>query len=235
VTTPSQYLKGATYDKLNVSTDFPVEVIGNFVDTEEYQPGNDGIKTKLSPCFKDSACDGPVLTHVSNFRAVKRIPDIIEVFARVNAEVPSKLILIGDGPERGNAERLVFEKKLTDKVCFLGKLETFTEILQGTTVFLLPSESESFGLAALEAQSCGIPVVASNAGGIPEVVIDGETGFLSDIGDVQDMAKNVLKIINDSALAKKLGENARKRVLDNFSYDKLIEEYEKYYLYTLSK
>ena len=173
------------------------------------------------------------MTHVSNFREVKRIPDIIEVFAKVNAEVPSRLILIGDGPERSNAERLVWDKKLTDRVCFLGKLESFADILATSCVFLLPSESESFGLAALEALSCGIPVVASNAGGIPEVVVHGESGFLSDIGDIEDMAKNTLRIIRDSELAQKMSLAARNRAVNLFSEDKLLSEYENMYFKTL--
>lgn len=233
VTTPSLYLKSATYDKLNVSSEFPIEVIPNFVDTETYKPAESAAKSGPSPCFNQMKSKEPVLTHVSNFREVKRIPDIIEVFAKVNAEVPSRLILIGDGPERSNAERLVWDKKLTDRVCFLGKLESFSEILATSCVFLLPSESESFGLAALEALSCGIPVVASNAGGIPEVVIHGESGFLSDIGDIDDMAKNTLRIIREPELAQKMSLAARSRAVNLFSEDKLLSEYENLYLRTL--
>ncbi len=235
VTTPSKYLKAATYDKLNVATDFEIEVIGNFVDTEEFKPGEPGRRFDVTPCFKGKPAPEPVLTHVSNFRPVKRISDIIEIFQRVNQEIPSKLILIGDGPERSHSERLVWEKQLSDRVCFLGKLENFTEVLQSSNVFLLPSESESFGLAALEAMSCGLPVVASNAGGIPEVVAHGETGFLSDIGDIQDMAKNVLRILNDPRLASELSVQARNRVLANFSREKLLADYEGYYFSVLGR
>jgi len=233
VTTPSMYLKSATYDKLNVSSEFPIDVIPNFVDTEAYKPMDRNAETGACPCFRDMKEKEPVLTHVSNFREVKRIPDIIEVFAKVNAEVPSRLIFIGDGPERSKAEHLVYDKKLTDRVCFLGKLETFADIIATSTVFLLPSESESFGLAALEALSCGVPVVASNAGGIPEVVIHGESGFLSDIGDVDDMAKNTLRIIREPELAQKMRQSARNRAVTLFANERLIEEYEKLYLQAL--
>jgi len=234
VTTPSLYLKSATYDKLNVVSEFPIEVIPNFVDTDVYKPLDAAESSAPTPCFNQMKEKEPVLCHVSNFREVKRIPDIIEVFDRVNAEIPSRLILIGDGPERSKAERLVWDKKLTERVCFLGKLESFAEILATTCVFLLPSESESFGLAALEALSCGIPVVASKAGGIPEVVIHGESGFLSDIGDIEDMAKNTLRILREPELAKKMSISARERAVNMFANEKLITEYEKLYFSTLS-
>lgn len=228
VTAPSTYLKHATYDKLNLSSEQPIEVIPNFVDTEMFRPSPSAAD--LTPCFRKSKDSEPVLVHVSNFRPVKRISDIIEIFSKVNAEVPCRLLLIGDGPERSGAEALVWEKQLSDRVRFLGKLESFVEVLQGSCVFLLPSESESFGLAALEAMSCGLPVVASNAGGIPEVVAHGETGFLSDIGDVEEMAANVLSLLKDKNLSKKMSEAARKRATEYFSYDRLITQYEEYYM-----
>lgn len=224
VTTPSNFLKFATYDKLNVASDYPIEVIPNFVDTELFKPAE-----VVSPCFS-TASKEPVLVHVSNFRPVKRLPDVINVFEKVNSEIPCRLVLVGDGPDRSLVERMVWEKGLSERVSFLGKLESFIEILQSSCLFLLPSESESFGLAALEAMSCGLPVVASNAGGIPEVVSDGECGLLSDVGDIESMARNVLRILTDHTLSKTLGLQARKRVVERFSLEKLVSQYEDYYL-----
>jgi len=231
VTTPSQYLKGATYDKLNVPSKKEIEVIPNFVDIELFKPCE--AKRPGAPCFSGKAAEEPTLIHISNFREVKRIPDIIEIFERTNKQVPCRLVLIGTGPERSRIEAMVHEKKLEGRVVFLGKLETFVEFLQGSSIFLLPSETEGFGLAALEAMSCGVPVVASTAGGIPEVVVEGETGFLSDVGDIEEMTASVLKILKDPALHARMSAAARKRVVTEFSFEKLITQYENYYYETL--
>jgi L-malate glycosyltransferase len=235
VTTPSTYLKLATYDKLNVSSTLPIEVIANFVDVEMYKPGEHRVGPTLSPCFQKLDADEPVLVHVSNFRAVKRIPDIIDIFERVNRQLPARLILIGDGPERSAVERLVWEKQLTERVRFLGKLESFVELLQESCLFLLPSESESFGLAALEAMSCGLPVVASNAGGIPEVVQHGVTGYLSDIGDTAEMAANALTVLKSPELYSQMSNASRQRAVQNFSASGLLSRYEDYYRAVLAK
>lgn len=229
VTTPSQYLKHATYDKLNLSSDIPIDVIPNFVDVDHYCPAGAAPVAKgplANRCLNSLA----VLVHVSNFRPVKRIGDIIKIFAAVNNELPAHLLLIGDGPERSNAEGLVRELKLEDRVSFLGKQESFVPLLQLAHLFLLPSESESFGLAALEAMSCGLPVIGSRVQGVPEVVIHGENGFLSDVGDVNDMAQNALTLLRDKELLAKFSRSARERAVSEFEHNKIIDRWEEYYL-----
>lgn len=229
ITAPSQYLKQATYDKLNVPTSLPIEVIGNFIDGERFKPAECHTVEKVKTCFKEHTGRERILVHTSNFRPVKRISDVVKIFALVQKQIPTRLLLIGDGPERSRVEDEVRAAGLNENVRFLGKLETFEDILQQSDVFLLPSESESFGLAALEAMACGIPVVASRAGGIPEVVVHGKTGFLSDVGDVQDMANNVLTILNDSTLAESMCRESRKRAVDTFAMEHLVNRYETYY------
>jgi glycosyltransferase involved in cell wall biosynthesis len=142
------------------------------------------------------ASDGErILCHISNFRPVKRVDDVLRIFAKVNAVLPSKLILVGDGPDRYNCERLCRELNLCDQVIFLGKVRDTSHVLEMADVFLLPSETESFGLAALEAMAVSVPVISSNTGGIPEVNIHGDSGYLSDVGDIDDMAKNTLELL----------------------------------------
>lgn len=230
VTAPSQFLKHATYDKLNVPTTFQIEVIANFVDTMQFRPKDplEG-RSKLEALLGTCSIQEKIICHVSNFRPVKRLHDVIEVFARVNQEVPCHLMLVGDGPERSKMEKMVRDLKLSGRVCFLGKQETFVEILQHSDAFLLPSQNESFGLAALEAMSCGVPVIGSNAEGIPEVVVNKEVGFLSDIGDVQDMAKNLLRLLTEPDLHRRMSEGARQRVEEHFNQPLLCNQYEDYY------
>lgn len=225
ITAPSQYLKQTTYDKLNVSTEHAVEVIPNFVDTELFRP-------KAQDCTTIPQCVGNkehVLVHTSNFREVKRVDDVVKVFDIVRKQFPSRLIFIGDGPERSRVEALVHDLGLKEAVQFLGKLETFVEVLQNSSVFLLPSESEGFGLAALEAMSCGVPVVASRIGGIPEVVIEDEVGFLAPVGAVEEMASKVLMLLKDAQLWHRFSANARKLAVEKFPIDRIIDQYEEYY------
>lgn len=229
VSVPSQFLKHETYDKLNVSTSCQIEVIPNFVDARKYAPGPSENPEEIGKIIAGCPLTEKIITHTSNFRPVKRIQDVINIFAKVNEQTPAHLILIGDGPERSNAERQVQDLGLRERVCFLGKQDNFVSILQHSDLFLLPSELESFGLAALEAMSCGVPVIASNTQGIPEVVIDGETGFLSNVGDVDEMASNALRLLSDEALHKSFSENARKRVVENYCRSILIDQYEGFY------
>ena len=236
ITTPSSFLKYATYDKLNVSTELDIEVIPNFVDTEKYVPLEKRDHSILSKLI--DKCSDPqrkVITHVSNFRPVKRLTDVVEVFSLVNEKVPSHLLLIGDGPERSRIESMVREKGLSDDVCFLGKQELFIQLLQHSDLFLLPSENESFGLAALEAMSCGVPVIASNAEGIPEVVAHGETGFLSEVGNIEDMAGNAEKLLTDDELHATVSRTARKRVEECYDKRVLSDKYEAFYYEVLEK
>jgi L-malate glycosyltransferase len=234
VTTPSAYLKQATYERLDVPQSMPIEVIPNFVDTDRYVPGPRRSLTEL--CGIPAAGAGPaVLVHVSNFRPLKRVDDVVRIFAEVNRVRPAVLLLIGDGPERSRVEALVRQLGLGNRVVFVGKMLSFVELLQASDVFLMPSESESFGLAALEALSCGVPVVASNVGGIPEVVPDGEVGFLAPVGDVATMADRVLRILADEALRARLSQAARTRALQQYGLPPAIGRYEAHYERVLAR
>jgi N-acetyl-alpha-D-glucosaminyl L-malate synthase BshA len=237
VTAPSRYLQLATYDKLNLSTEVPIEIIPNFVDTERFSPADEDVKRTLAPMIgKCPISSGiKIVTHVSNFRPVKRVNDVISVFAEMRKKVDCHLMLVGDGPERSRAESMARDLGLADNICFLGKQENFLQVLQCSDLFLLPSESESFGLAALEAMSCGVPVVASNTQGIPEVVIDGETGFLADVGDIETMAARGLKLLQENELHQSFSAAARARVLTEFNLDKIMLQYEAYYYRILDR
>ena len=174
------------------------------------------------------ASDGErIVCHISNFRKVKRVDDVVRVFALLNKAIPSKLILVGDGPERYLCERLCREFNLCDKVIFLGKVRDTTHVLEIADVFLLPSETESFGLAALEAMAVGVPVISSNTGGIPEVNIHGFSGYLSNVGDVEDMAKNMIQLLHSDNLPT-FKINAKERSKE-FSLEKILPLYEEIY------
>lgn len=235
ITVPSQYLKRATYEELDLPTTLPIEVIPNFVNTEIFHPAAPAERKTLHKKISGCEISSNILVHVSNFRAVKRLHDVVEIFDRVQKQIPSHLILVGDGPERSNVEKLVRKLGLSCKVCFLGKQDTFWEVLQCADVFLLPSQTESFGLAALEAMSCGVPVVASNVGGIPEVVTHGENGFLAPVGDVNQMATYAAQIIKDRTLFERLSKSARDRAVNCFSHDRLVGKYEDYFYRVLGK
>jgi len=165
---------------------------------------------------------------VSNFRPVKRIGDVVKIFARVRKQIPATLVLVGDGPERDAAEHEVDGLGLRKDVRFLGKVESVGDVLRGADLFLLPSATESFGLAALEAMACAVPVIASAAGGIPEVVEDGKTGFLAPAGDVAAMAERALRVLEDPAEHERLQRNAAARALE-FSADLVVPRYEALY------
>ena len=170
-----------------------------------------------------------MLVHVSNFRPLKRVDDVVRIFAEVHRVRPAVLLLIGDGPERSRVEALARQLGLGNRVVFVGKMLSFVELLQASDVFLMPSESESFGLAALEALSCGVPVVASDVGGIPEVVPEGEVGFLAPVGDVATMAERVLRILADAALHARLSRAARARAVQQYGLQPAIDRYEAHY------
>lgn len=233
VTVPSVFLRNATYDKINVPSNKEITVIPNFVDREIYKPLTDdcSLEEGEKKFFSKIGCTKAkkIIVHTSNFRPVKRIPDVIKTFNLINKEIDSHLILIGDGPERYNAEMLVRELGLEEHVSFLGKQESFDCILKRADIFLLPSENESFGLAALEAMSCGVPVVASNAQGIPEVIVDGVTGYLHPVGAVEEFAKSCLKILRDDELNQKLRINSSNRAAELYEMNKVIDRYEQAY------
>jgi N-acetyl-alpha-D-glucosaminyl L-malate synthase BshA len=223
VTTVSEHLKQVTLQQIGQKRD--IEVIPNFVDTQFFRKPaeQDCSKRALAP-KKES-----VLLHISNFRPLKRIMDVIRIFEIVVKEHSARLVFAGDGPERSMAEKYCRENNLMDKVMFLGKLDNVPDLMGCTDVLLLPSEFESFGLVALEAMSCEVPVVATNVGGIPEVVVHGETGFLGNLGDVQTMAKYVLRILKDQELKTHMAEAARRRAVEVFDQMRIVPLYEKYY------
>jgi N-acetyl-alpha-D-glucosaminyl L-malate synthase BshA len=225
VTAVSNSLREQTMKSFNIEKD--IEVIYNFVDFTRFK------KTSKEHFKKAIAPNGEkILTHISNFREVKRVEDVIRVFDQVHQILPSKLLLIGDGPDRRKAESLCRELGLMDEIRFLGKQDAVEEILAVSDVFLIPSANESFGLAALEAMACEVPVISSDVGGLPEVNIHGKTGYLSPIGSIEDMAKNTLKIIgNDQTLAQ-----FRQRALEQakrFALDLILPQYEEYYEHVL--
>ena len=220
VTAVSKSLKAATYEHFNVKRN--IHVISNFVVPEsEKSVYSEHMRLKY-------ASDGErIVCHISNFRKVKRVDDVVRVFALLNKAIPSKLILVGDGPERYLCERLCREFNLCDKVIFLGKVRDTTHVLEIADVFLLPSETESFGLAALEAMAVGVPVISSNTGGIPEVNIHGYSGYLSNVGDVEDMAKNMIHLLHPDNLPT-FKINAKERSKE-FSLEKILPLYEEIY------
>lgn len=226
VTAVSADLKKETYEYFPIVND--IEVIPNFIDLEKF-------KKQKKDHFKKAICpNGEMLiVHTSNFRKVKRIPDVIHVFANIRKEVPAKLLMIGDGPERGHAEKMCRELGIYEDVRFLGKLDAVEEVLSVADLFVMPSEKESFGLAALEAMACEVPVISTNTGGLPELNIDGQTGFMSPVGDVEDMTQKALLILDKNNLPR-FKENALKRAQE-FDITRILPLYENYYQRILEK
>jgi N-acetyl-alpha-D-glucosaminyl L-malate synthase BshA len=221
VTAVSESLRNDTYSSFEILS--AIEVIPNFIDLKRF-------RKQAKEHFKLAICPNgeKLLMHTSNFRKVKRIEDIIQVFAKVQKQVPAKLLLVGDGPERSGIESLCRELGVAADVRFLGKLDTIEEALSMADLFFLTSEKESFGLAALEAMACEVPVISSDAGGIPEVNIHGQTGFVSKIGDIDDMVANTVKILKDETLHSQMKANALARAKE-FSLEKILPMYERYY------
>jgi N-acetyl-alpha-D-glucosaminyl L-malate synthase BshA len=227
VTAVSAYLREETYRAFGCG-DCEVRVIPNFISTADYHPPtDDSFRRRLAPQGHR------ILVHVSNFRPVKRVSDVIKIFAGVRKQLPATLVLVGDGPDRDAAEHQVDGLGLRKDVRFLGKVESVGDVLRGADLFLLPSATESFGLAALEAMACGVPVIASAAGGIPEVVDDGKTGFLAPPGDVATMSERALRLLGNSAEHERLKQAAAARALD-FSADRAVPRYEALYEEVLS-
>tara|TARA_B100000809_G_scaffold118846_1_gene117173 strand:- start:2211 stop:3410 length:1200 start_codon:yes stop_codon:yes gene_type:complete len=224
ITTVSQFLKDQTVRDFGVGAE-DIEVIPNFLDTDVYFPGKE-------PCRRDSLAEPgeKIIMHVSNFRPVKRVWDVVNVFAGVAERMPARLIMIGDGPERPRAVEAAQALGVEDRVVFLGKHGAVEELLPCADLFLLPSESESFGLAALEAMASGAPVVASNAGGLPEVVPHGEAGYLYEPGDVDGMIAGALRILSDKDRWKAFSEAGRVVAVERFSAELVVPMYEEYCL-----
>lgn len=227
VTAVSQYLRDETYKKFKLEKE--IEVIYNFIDFARFRKVNkDHFRKAIAPNGEK------ILVHVSNFRKVKRVDDAIYVFKEVLDKIPSKLLMVGDGPERIRMEQLCRDLGTCDDVRFLGKQDAIEEILSIADVFLLPSSSESFGLAALEAMACELPVVSSNTGGIPEVNLEGRTGYLCDVGDIDTMAKRTIQLLQDDELLQQMRKNALDRARD-FHIDKVLPQYENFYNKVLSE
>ena len=222
VTAVSNYLKQHTIEEFDIQRE--IRVIYNFVDTQRSAP-------ERADCTRETyAPKGEkILMHASNFRPVKRVGDVVRIFAKVRERMPAKLILIGDGPERIFIQQLVKELKLIDHVYFLGEQDHLEPLFFCADLFLLPSELESFGLTALEAMACGVPVICAETGGLPEVILHGETGFLFPIGEIGKMAENAVNLLRDPERHKLFRDNSRRRASQCFNADKIIPQYEAYY------
>ncbi|HWF38650.1 MAG TPA: N-acetyl-alpha-D-glucosaminyl L-malate synthase BshA [Candidatus Acidoferrales bacterium] len=222
VTAISNYLRERTVQEFDIKR--PIEVIPNFVNCDYYMRSDDqAARARWAPNGE------PILMHLSNFRPVKRVTDVVEIFAQVRAKIPAKLVMMGDGPDRGAAEHLVRKKRLSKDVFFLGKQDRVQDMLGLGDVFLLPSDLESFGLAALEAMACEMPVVASDVGGLPEVVTNGVDGYLIPARDVAAGAKCVLDILTRPDRGRFMGALARKNARSKYCANDVIPQYEAYY------
>ncbi|MEP6763837.1 MAG: N-acetyl-alpha-D-glucosaminyl L-malate synthase BshA [Gemmatimonadaceae bacterium] len=228
VTAVSEYLRKETLRAFGC-TGCTVKVIPNFIDPNRFNRVNN-----VFPLPAETVKGRKVLMHISNFRPVKRVRDIVQIFARVRAEMPSMLVMVGDGPDRGDAEAEARELGVHDDVLFLGKIDPIAPLLAGADLFLLPSDSESFGLSALEALASGVPVVGANVGGLPSVVKSGETGFLCDVGDVDGMAKAAIGLLKDPARWRLFSDAAADDASSRFSQETIVAQYETLYEHTLT-
>jgi N-acetyl-alpha-D-glucosaminyl L-malate synthase BshA len=227
VTSVSESLRKDTLRLFDIKND--IHVVTNFIDIAKHS-------YHFTDCQRDLLAneDEKIITHISNFRKVKRISDVIKVFYNIQKEMPAKLMMVGEGPEKEPAEQLCIELGIEDKVVFFGNSHEIDRILCYSDLFILPSETESFGLAALEAMASGVPVISSNSGGIPEVNIQGVSGYLSPVGDIEDMSKNALSILKDETTLSKFKEQAKNQA-SKFDIHQIVPQYEAIYQATLSK
>lgn len=227
VTTVSQSLKDDTLRLFDIKND--ITVVPNFIDLDKYNHS-------FTDCQRGIMArdDEKIITHISNLRPVKRVQDVIKVFYGIQKEMPAKLMFIGEGPEKEKVENQCRDLGILDKVIFFGRSNEIDKILCFSDLFLLPSQTESFGLAALEAMASRVAVISSNTGGIPEVNVNGYSGFLSDVGDVDDMVKNALYILSDAQRLKTFKDNARKQA-EKFDLHSIVPQYEAIYEDTLSR
>lgn len=227
VTSVSKSLRDDTYRLFDIKNE--IEVIPNFIEI------NKTDVLKEAPCSRSLLAkeNERIVTHISNFRKVKRIDDVVRIFYKIQQRIPAKLIMVGDGPEKEKAENLCNELGLSNKVVFLGNSNEIDKILCYTDLFLLPSETESFGLAALEAMACGVPVISSNSGGLPEVNINGKTGFLSDVGNIEEMSLNAIEILSNDEVLLKFKKNAFNNAKE-FDIKNILPLYENIYKKALS-
>ncbi|MBA4406828.1 N-acetyl-alpha-D-glucosaminyl L-malate synthase BshA [bacterium] len=222
VTAVSRFLKEKTLTNYNIEKE--IEVIYNFIDIEKYNRQDSEIFRKhIAPNGEK------VLVHTSNFRPVKRVVDTIRILEKVKKEIPTKLVLVGDGPDRSECEHLARDLDLQKDVIFLGKQDALVEILSAADLFLMPSQSESFGLSALEAMACGVPVVSSSVGGLPELNIHNETGYIAEIGDIDRMAKYAIELLTNEKRYKSFSKNSRDRAVKHFDKNSIVPKYVQYY------
>ncbi|UMZ73227.1 N-acetyl-alpha-D-glucosaminyl L-malate synthase BshA [Natranaerofaba carboxydovora] len=223
LTCVSKDLKNVTKDIFKINQN--PEVIYNFIDPEEYNP------VDVNPDLKEELDleDEKLIIHISNFRPVKRVLDVIKIFNEIQKEVSSKLLMVGDGVDRRKAEMKAKEFGIEHKIKFLGKQDKINSLMAISDLLLLPSEKESFGLVALEAMAFNVPVIATNSGGLPEVIDDGVTGYLADVGDIDKMADRAVYILKNSKIQEEMGKGSRKRALDLFNADNVVRQYEKMY------
>jgi N-acetyl-alpha-D-glucosaminyl L-malate synthase BshA len=228
VTSVSQSLKDDTYKLFNIKKE--IHVIPNFIELVKNR-----VESNISCHRSVMAKEGErIITHISNFRKVKRIPDVIKIFHLVQQQIPSKLMMVGDGPEKEAAERQCLELGILDKVIFFGNSNEIDKILSYTDLFLLPSQTESFGLAALEAMAWGVPVISSNSGGLPEVNIEGFSGYLSSVGNTTEMAENAIKVLQDDTVLNEFKKNAL-TIAKRFDIENILPLYEDLYKRTINK
>jgi N-acetyl-alpha-D-glucosaminyl L-malate synthase BshA len=222
VTAVSNALVAQTYDVIN--PDKKIHCVHNFIDQRVYQSQQSNLREeyKILPGEK-------VIIHVSNFRPVKRVPDVVRAFAKVSAKLPAKLVLVGDGPEMKVVSNLVNKLGLREKVLFLGKQENLAELYSISDLMLLLSEKESFGLAALEAMSCGVPCIGTDVGGIPELITDGENGYICTLGDIDEIAAKAVALLSQSHQYEEFSRNAVRAAKEKFGAKKIVEEYEAIY------
>lgn len=222
VTAVSRFLKEKTLTNFNLEKE--IEVIYNFIDIDKYKPVEEKPFKKHVASFGEK-----VLIHTSNFRTVKRVTDTIRILEKVKKEIPTKLVLIGDGPDRSECERLARELDLHKDVIFLGKQDAIEEILTSADLFLMPSQSESFGLSALEAMACGVPVISTSVGGLPELIIHNQTGYIAEIGDIDRMAKYAIELLTNEKKYKSFAKYSRERAVNNFDKNLILPQYINYY------
>jgi N-acetyl-alpha-D-glucosaminyl L-malate synthase BshA len=224
VTAISHYLRAKTLEEFGV--DRPVEVIANFVNCDLYLRKPEWV---VQQRHRYARKDESLLIHLSNFRPVKRTLDAVEIFARVAKQLPARLLMVGDGPDRAACERLAHRLGILDRVDFMGKLERVDELLPLTDLMLMPSEMESFGLVALEAMACEVPTIATLVGGVPEVITNGETGLLFDVGDIDAMAAGAISLLRDPERRAAMGRAGRRDAQQRFCSTRIVPMYEKYY------
>jgi N-acetyl-alpha-D-glucosaminyl L-malate synthase BshA len=222
VTAVSESMRRTTIEQLGIQGG--IDVVPNFIDPARFERARElpGARSWARPGEK-------VLIHISNFRPVKRVLDVIRIFEQVHVRVPSRLLMVGDGPDRGKVEQYCREHGICHAITFIGSLPLIEEVLVGADLFLLPSETEAFGLAALEAMACEVPVIATRAGGLPEVVVDGENGYLRPVGDVAGMAAAATALLADEDLRRRMGQAGRRRAVSVFGQDEIVGRYRAIY------